>query len=594
MLFCMDDVARVREKTDLVSLIGDYIPLKKAGRNFKALCPFHGEKTPSFVISPERQIWHCFGCQKGGDCFTFLMEYEHLEFPESLEALAKRAGVPLSDFGKFHTATNSKKDLFYKLNHLAAEYYHYVLTKHPVGKNALSYLTKERGVNPQIVDTFMLGFAPRVGNALTRYFVGKKKYNPSDLLEAGLSVRRGSMFFDFFHSRIMFPLYDHRGNVLGFSGRILDESERMAKYVNTKDTLVYHKGSTFFGLNVTKDAIKKADHAILMEGEFDVLSAFQEGITNVVAVKGTALTENQVQLLTRFTNQVSLCFDQDAAGIEALKRSIPLLEKKGATITVIVTKGKDPDVEIREDPYQFKKEAKEAAHAYDFLLSHTLSRIGNETIEKKKRIADVLLPFFGKIENEIVKEHYLRKLADSLETTYERIIRQLEKAQPTDMVAKITQQVERKRERRELLEEYLLALILQSSSVRESAQKSAAILGENMGKDRASQKILGLLFSSIRVRGSFSQEAFVKELPKELVDTFDRCFLLPLPKFPDEEYYMREIVKVVKELKKVRIKAKMKTISEEIKKKESSEKNEDEVQELHKAFSTLATELKEM
>ncbi|MGH7245370.1 MAG: DNA primase, partial [Candidatus Levyibacteriota bacterium] len=319
----MDQVSEIRNKIDIVALIQEFVPLKKMGRNFKANCPFHGEKTPSFVVSPERQIWHCFGCNKGGDVYTFLMEYEHMEFPEALRILADRAGVRLVNQA-FDTGVSSKKETIYKLNRLAAEFYHYLLVKHQLGKIALSYVLERRHIKTQTLNTFLLGFAPQTGNALTTYLVKKKGYKKEDILEAGLATQRGSQLYDFFQGRLMFPLFDHRDNIIGFSGRILEDNEKTSKYINTRDTLAYHKGMTFFGLNSAKQAIKKEQNAILMEGEFDVISSFQEGITNAVAVKGTALTQDQVSLLARFTPMISLCFDTDSAGQEAFKRSLPL------------------------------------------------------------------------------------------------------------------------------------------------------------------------------------------------------------------------------------------------------------------------------
>ena len=216
----MDEVARIREKIDIVSLISEYIPLKKAGRNFKTTCPFHNEKTPSFVVSPERQIWHCFGCGKGGDCYTFLMDYENLEFLEALRILAKKAGIELSetDFVKKDT---SKKEKIYSINKIASEFYHYVLTKHNAGKKALEYLTKVRGTDPRLIETFTIGFSPNKGDVLSKYLIEKKKYNTQDLIDAGLSFTRPGRIVDFFRGRLMFPLYDHRDNIVAFSGRVL-------------------------------------------------------------------------------------------------------------------------------------------------------------------------------------------------------------------------------------------------------------------------------------------------------------------------------------------------------------------------------------
>ena len=217
----MDQVAEIRDKLDLAALISEYVPLKKAGRNFKAPCPFHNEKSPSFVVSPERQIWHCFGCGKGGDCYTFLMEYERLEFPEALRMLAKRVGVELQQRGSQQAGLASQKERLYQCNSLAKEFYHYVLTDHKVGQKAREYL-KDRGITEAVIKTFMLGFAPSTGTALTQYLTKKKGFTNEEVVEAGLAYQRGPTPQDFFWGRLMFPLIDHRDNVVGFSGRVLD------------------------------------------------------------------------------------------------------------------------------------------------------------------------------------------------------------------------------------------------------------------------------------------------------------------------------------------------------------------------------------
>jgi DNA primase len=420
----MDQVSQIRDQVDIVALIGEYITLKKAGRNFKSPCPFHNEKSPSFVVSPERQIWHCFGCGKGGDCYTFLMEYEHLEFPEALRALAKRTGIELQQ-SEFESSTSSKKESIYHLNKLAAEFYHFILMNHKAGEKAREYL-KERNVSEKVLKSFLIGYAPS-GAALSSYLLQKKKVNKEDLIESGLVTDRGYQVRDFFWDRIMFPLFDHRDNIMGFSGRILTAESTGPKYINTRETLVYHKGDMFFGLNMTKEAIKKENQALLVEGEFDVLSCFQNGVPNVVAVKGTALTERQVALLGRFAQKITVCFDGDRAGQEAIKRSLPIIEKKGLNTTVVVIPGgKDPDESIKNDPTAFKIAVKNDIGIYDYLLSSTLKNYDKASLEGKQKISEDLLPLFSSIQNEIIKEHYLKKVSTELDTTYERILLELE------------------------------------------------------------------------------------------------------------------------------------------------------------------------
>ena len=563
------------------------------GRNFKANCPFHSEKTPSFVVSPERQIWHCFGCQKGGDCFTFLMEYERLEFPEAIRILAQKAGIELLRTG-FDSGAASKKELIYSLNILACEFYNFVLTKHKAGEKALFYLLNERKITPQIINTFKIGFSPKIGDALSNYLIQKKKYQKEDLIESGLSIYRNGRISDFFLNRIMFPLYDHRGNIVGFSGRVLSDNLLAggSKYVNTRETLAYHKSDVFFGLNISKEAIKKENNAVIMEGEFDVIASFMEGIANTVAIKGTALTESQVNLIARYSQKVSLCFDQDDAGIEATKRSLSFLEKKGLTATVVlIPNGKDPDESIKANPVDFKKAVKNSVGIYDYLLDLSLNKFDKKTIDGKRKISDEFLPVLSLIENEIVKEHYLKKLSEEISTSYESILKEAEKiSKPKSKIAAVSVSG-KKRERREMLEEYLLALIVQGKNQKILLEKTKEMLAGIDFKISSYGKIIDRLSIFFKNQEVFDSEKFSRALPLELVPSFDICFLFPLSKFSDEEVYQEEVDKTMKELKILDLKEKIKNVSDKIKEKEKDGEDHD-LAELNDEFSGLIALLK--
>lgn len=580
----MDQASQVREKIDIASFISEYIPLKKAGRNFKANCPFHNEKTPSFVVSPERQIWHCFGCQKGGDCFTFLMDYEHLEFIEALRILAKRTGVELKE--TFDNKTYSIKEKIFNLNKVSAKFYNYILVKHPAGKIALNYLTKERLMSLPLIETYQLGFSPTGGVALSNYLLSSKKgFKKQDLYEAGLTFERVGRVFDFFRNRIMFPLTDHRDNIVGFSGRILSDKQDGPKYINTKETLVYHKGDLFFGLSAAKEEIKKQEQAILVEGEFDVISCFKEGIKNVVAVKGTALTENQVALLSRFTKKVSLCLDQDNAGFEAIKRSLSVLEKKGLMTTVIIPNGKDPDEAIKKDPYAFKKSIKAEIPVYDFLITKALTEEDKKNALGKKKITDNLLPFFAEISNEVVKEHYLRKLSQEIDTSYESLIRETEKIQTGREKDVVVYPTKDKKTRREVLEEYFLAIVIQSDNPKAVLSKGLQVLGDYVFESTSYKKIIDQLEDFFKRQDGFDGKKFAQDLPKELLKSFDTCFLLPLPKFETNDKYYEEARKSASELLTFYVKDKIKELSEKIKIKEKE--NSPEAENLKKEIINL-------
>jgi len=586
----MDQVAQIREKIDIVSLISEYIPLKKAGRNFKTNCPFHNEKSPSFVVSSERQIWHCFGCQKGGDSFSFLMEYENLEFPEALRILAKRAGIELKEISTFEAGKTSKKEKIYKINAISAEFYHYLLTNHNVGKKPLEYLLK-REIKKETLKTFLLGYAPNMGNALSNYLLTKKGFKKEELVDAGVSKYKGQgELVDFFQGRIIFPLFDQRGNIVGFSGRTLLADFQGSKYINTRETLVYHKGSHFFGLNAARDDIKKEERAIIVEGEFDVISCFQEGFKNVVASKGTALTEDQINLILRFTKKISLCFDIDLAGQDAIRRSLSILQKKGAAVTVIqIQNGKDPDEAIKNDPVSFKKSLKNDLDVYDFLLQKALSSFNKKTAEGKKRISDDLLPFFSQIDNEIIKEHYVKKLSAELDVSFESIIRELDKLKDGKVKETVKADLKTKKEREELLEEYLIALIVQNENSKKILEKLKDEFESLEFKTLPYKKITEHLFTYFKTFEKLDSAKFSKVLPIEILDAFDKCLLLPLPNLSEKDYE-DEVEKVYTELSVLKLKDKLKEISQKIKDKEK-EMDDEEVENLKKEFEKILSDL---
>lgn len=589
----MDEVSQIREKTDIVSFISEFLTLKKMGRNFKTNCPFHNEKTPSFVISPERQIWHCFGCNKGGDVFTFLMEYENMEFPEALRVLAKKTGVELKE-SDYKKGQSFEKEKIFEINRLTLKFYNYILTEHKAGEKALDYLLTKRKLNKGIINTFELGFAPTSPTILSDYLVRKKKYLPRDLILAGVAIDRNGKLYDFFRNRIIFPLLDHRGNVTGFAGRSLNEND-MPKYINTKETAVYHKGSMFFGLNLSKEEIKQKQDAIIVEGEFDAIALFMEGITNTVAIKGTALTEEQVNLLSRFTPKITLCLDQDAAGFEATKRSLSVIEKKGLTANIIVLEdAKDPDEALKNNPLAFKKALKENTNIYEYLINLYVSKNSENSIEGKRKITDALLPLLSQISNEIVKEHYLKKLSNDVDTSIDSLNKELDKFQKLKVEEKINQPIgeqKDKKSRREILEEYLLALIIQSHNPKFVILENKENLSKYKFISMSFAKILEALFDYFEKNETLDNKKIVNYLSSELVGVFDFCFLYPLPKFINDEKYHEEIGKVSLELINLYVKTRIKEISTQIQKNEQNN-NSQNSEELKNEFSTLLGLLK--
>lgn len=371
----------------------------------------------------------------------------------------------------------------------------------------------------------------------------------------------------------------------------MDSNSQTAKYVNTRETLVYHKGEHVFGINVTKEAIKRENHVILVEGEFDVLSCFQHGVGNVVGVKGTALTEMQVNLLGRFGQKVTFCFDGDKAGQEAIKRSLVIVEKKGLTPTVIqIPGGKDPDEALQKDPGLFKKAVKEDIGVYDYLLTQTLAAIDKDSATGKKEASDALLPFLAEIKNEIIKEHYLRKLSTELNTSYESIVKELDrlKKRETRQTPAVPVAPKTKRPKGEIMEEYLLAMIIQGKRPKELLEKAVAILSDTLSKERASQKIMYYLMKYIESNDIFDGKKFGDSLPQELISTYDRSLLFPLPELQSETHELLEVEKLAKKLRMAYLHTQLKKLAEEIKEKEQ-DGNEDDIAALKKNYSELAT-----
>lgn len=584
----MDDVDLIKQKVDVADLIGSYIPIKRAGRNFKTNCPFHNEKSPSFVISPERQIWHCFGCAKGGDIFTFVEEYERVGFTESLKILAERANIKLKK-NVFRTKQDEKKNRIYEINHLSSQFYHYLLTEHKSGIKALDYV-KGRGLTKAIISTYLLGYAPP-GSSLVNYLTKKKGYSKDELLEAGAATLRGNNIIDFFQNRLIFPIQDSRGNFVAFSGRALTD-EAMPKYINTKETPVYIKGDTVFGLFQAKESIKKEGKVLIMEGEFDVITSFKEGITNAVAVKGTALTENQIHLLKRFAKKLVFSFDTDPAGTEAQRRSIALISKEGIDAGVIIPpQGKDPDELLRENPTLFKKALKNEVNIYDFIIESSVQNENPKTVDGKKHVLARTLTFLNDIENEIVKEYYFKKLAKLLDTSYESVVREADKIRLPEKKNEAKAVTKLIQNRQELLEDHLLTLILQSPKPKDAMAAAVSVLDT---VDLITPNVKSI-FDTLREYFITSDDLAVSEVNKLLHESvmpiFDMYFLKPIPQFTTNDLHLLEIEKTALAVKQSAVKIKLKELSDKIKTAEQKE-DEDELEKLRKEFNSLALHFK--
>jgi DNA primase len=411
----MSQIQDVKQATDIVQIISERLNLQRSGTNWRGLCPFHSEKSPSFFVSEQLQRYRCFGCGKSGDVFTFLQEYEGTTFAETLQMLADRAGITLVKQA-FSDEDEQRKRLLEILS-LSREYYHYLLTEHDVGKVAREYL-KSRGTTAESIKVFQLGYSLPGWDGLLKYLNVKKKYSLADIQAAGLIIAgKSGRSYDRFRDRLMFPLTDHRGRVVGFSGRVLDPKIKEAKYINTPETLLYHKSQLLFGYSQLYQEIRKENEVVVVEGEFDVISSAQAHVNHVVAVKGSALTEDHMRLLSRTVERVLLCFDTDGAGIEATRRAITVAKPFGIELRVLDfgDEGKkDPDDLARQNPQKWRQVVKSSISVYEFLMRAALNENDPNTPEGKRKIVDQLAPVMSQISHAVEREYYVRKLAGAL------------------------------------------------------------------------------------------------------------------------------------------------------------------------------------
>ncbi|HLD30664.1 MAG TPA: DNA primase [Patescibacteria group bacterium] len=466
-------VDEIKNRLDVVEIIQEYLPsLKQVGGNWKGLCPFHNEKTPSFMVSKEKQIWHCFGCGEGGDIFTFVMKFENLEFPEALKILAKKAGVIL----KYEEPRlMDQKTKILDILEIASKFYHNLLLNSAEAGTARKYIFEKRQLKKETVEDFSLGFSLDSWDSLLK-FLREKKYNENDIFLSGLAIKkeRGSGFYDRFRGRIMFPIRDVHGHVVGFTARLLPEAEKKenagGKYINTPQTLVYNKSQVIYGLNDAKQNIKKENLTVMVEGNMDVIASHEAGIKNVVASSGTAMTVEQVNLLKRFSPNLAISFDADLAGGVAAMRGIDVALREGVAVKVIMLDpniGKDPDDYIRKDVNLWREAIANAMPFMDYYIKKVLSTLDLRKIEHKKEAARLLLTELNKIPDKVEQAYYLEKLGNILGVS-EQILRE---SMPREKLYKNEDYFEEKsrfsitdKSRPVLLAETFLALLLKYPS----------------------------------------------------------------------------------------------------------------------------------
>lgn len=519
-------VQEIKDKLDIVDVVGQRIQLQRGGKNMRAVCPFHSEKSPSFFVSPELQSFKCFGCGKSGDVITFVQEFDRLTFPEALELLAKEAGVELVQ--DFQDPQEKERRRVLEALNLAQQFYTYLLQEHAAGEPGRRYI-QDRKLSSKLQKQFSLGFAPDKWDQLSTYLIKKKKFTPAELEAAGLSLKGKRGMYDRFRGRLIFPLHDHRGRVVGFSGRLLATDVKEAKYINTPETMVYHKRSLLYGYHQNLEAIREKKAVIIVEGEFDMLSSVQAHVKHVVAVKGSALTVEQVRILSRTVQTIYLALDADSAGVEATKRAIEVVQGFPVALRIIpLAGGKDPDEMARQDPKAWREQIEQHESAFEYVLAHTLKKYDVKTAEGQRRATDELLQLLLKIDHPVERSFYLKALSESLNLGTSVLEEQLERLRrkshlPRPAASELEEQPLPKDEVHSQ-EAYVWQLALQKEE-KDVLQQ----LDPRLFRSTLYRRLSEALQEYMNKREKFSLKEFSQQLPAELQTAITQLYLEELP-----------------------------------------------------------------
>jgi len=551
-------IDQVQERTDIVEVISSYIPLKKSGRNFRALCPFHSEKTPSFFVNSSRQIFHCFGCGAGGGVFQFLMQYEKVSFPEAVGMLAKRAGIVVPTR---ISPMDSRKAEGYKVNQDVCSYYHSNLFT-AKARPALDYL-RRRGIKDEAIKTFKIGLAlPGFRPALE--YMRAKGVSVSLLEKLGIvSSFRDGNFIDLFRQRIVFPICDVKSRVVGFGARRITEDKNQPKYINTPESLLYHKGRILFGMHLSKEEIVKRDYCIIVEGYLDMILPFQEGVKNITASLGTALTSEQIKIVKRYTNNVVLVFDPDNAGKTSSLRAIDLMIEEGLSIkAVTLPSGTDPDSFVREKGKEAFLNFIEKAEDFFFYKLRLLR--GNADLsspaEKSKVVGEMLLTV-NKFGSEVMKFEYLKKLSAALQVDERVLTADLNKLNRKNFRRSAWDTISFKPKKTSFAEEYVVKSLLNEPEI-------IGIVKKAVSPDDFTVQYLKVIVEEIyrffEDKGKFELNLFLSRLPEEAANKVSE---LTFEDFSPDENSLKESINIVRNSF---WKERKRALKEEIQKAESS------------------------
>jgi DNA primase len=430
--FPEEKVSEIRDRSSILEVVSDYVSLKKAGKNYRGLCPFHSEKTPSFMVNEGKQIFHCFGCGEGGDVFTFLMKAGHFSFPQAVEELAERYGVrlPRREFSPTQKKEIAKKDLLFQINQTASDYFHDLLARRREGEEGRKYLS-QRGIEKEIIEEHRLGFSLDRWDGLVQH-LRERKVSLEMARELGLILpKKKEGWYDAFRGRIIFPIFDLHHRVIGFGGRVIREGQ--PKYINSQESSIYHKGEVLYGLHVAKQYAPEKDCVIIVEGYFDLLTLHQYGMKHSIATLGTALTTQHIRTLKRYTKNLITVFDADRAGVQATLRSLPLfLEEEVMGKTVVLPKGEDPDEFLRKGNLgDFEKRVAGAVPLIEFFFGWLMKTYDVKSIDGKIKVAKEGVALIRKISETIRRNYYIKVLAERLDLQ-ESLLYEMLRSSPKD------------------------------------------------------------------------------------------------------------------------------------------------------------------
>lgn len=601
---------------DVVDVLRDYIPMKAAGVNFRARCPFHHEKTPSFMVSPEKQIWHCFGCGKGGDVISFVMEIEGISFVEALKILAPRAGVK---FREENQAQKSVRNRLLDIMDLSSRYYHKILTDHGAAKKAREYLEK-RGLTSDTIEYWRIGYSPDSWDDLIN-FLKSKGFKENEIYLAGMSIKKEgtNRYYNRFRDRIVFPIRDINGMIVAFTARVNPEKEAtepMGKYINSPQTMIYDKSKIVFGLDKARLAIKNSDLAVMVEGQMDVITAHQNTYTNIVASSGTALTSEQVKLLKRYSNNIALAFDMDNAGEMALERGMREAMREEMNISIIrLPNGKDPDECIKNNPKEWEESVKSARPMMEYMFEKTFKDLDLRQVANKQKATKALLSFVVKLGNRIEQDFWLKRLAQIIDVN-EDILREAiskkgkEKQMTPNNKMEQTNAVPATREVK--ISEMLLAILLRFPEIIEYCEHRIQPEQLEGQLNQTLYKNLTVYYNIITDKTSFSGEkakefyqgfaawlesqdfsiVFAANSAKEIQDMLRRLAMQGDKDLYDHdlEKAKQEVLSLITTLKKKYLSTRMKEIQKTIAEAEK-EQNENELGILMEEFKLLSDEM---